>query len=88
MGEIKETFGNTVKIETVEYETVSQLRHAIERLNLVLKASGNDFVVFPKNFPILMSSAAPIVAVNDRITSVGSVPSQEQMFAHIEAALS
>lgn len=86
--EIRETFGNAVWIETVEYETVSQLRHAIERLNLVLKASGNDFVVSPGNFSILVSSAAPIIAVNDRIVSTGSVPTKEQMLAHIEAALS
>ncbi|MEM3587072.1 MAG: hypothetical protein QXO71_07130 [Candidatus Jordarchaeaceae archaeon] len=86
--EIKENFGNTVQIETVEYGTVSQLRHAIDRLNLVLKASGNDFVVSTKNFFIFISSAAPIIAVNNKIISAGSVPTREQMFNRIKAAFS
>lgn len=88
LGEIEGAFGNTVGIETVEYGTASQFRHAIERLNSVLKVSEMDFVASPGNFSILVSSAAPIIAVNDRVVSTGSVPTKEQMFAHIEAALS
>lgn len=87
LGEIKENFGNTVQIETVEYGTMSQLRHAINRLNLVLKASGKDFVVSTNDFYFFIS-AAPIIAVNNKIISAGSVPTREQMFNRIKAAFS
>ena len=84
--EIREAFGDAVRIEVAQYTTLPQLLYAVDRLNSILRASGKDVVVSAGNLGAVLTAVAPIVAVNDKIVAAAAVPTREQLAGFLKSA--
>jgi hypothetical protein len=84
--EIREPFGDAVRVEVAQYTTLPQVLHAVDRLNSILHASGKDVVVSAGNLGAILTAVAPIVAVNDKVVAAGSVPTGEQLAGFLKSA--
>ena len=83
--EIREAFGDAVKIEVAQYRTLPQLLLAVDRLNSILRASGKDVVVSAGDLGAVLTAVAPIIAVNDRIVAAASIPTGEQLASFLKS---
>ncbi len=84
--EIREAFGDAVRIEVAQYTTLPQVLHAVDRLNSILRASGKDVVVSAANLGAILTAVAPIVAENDKMVAAASVPTGEQLAGFLKSA--
>ncbi len=84
--EIREAFGDAVRIEVAQYTTLPQVLYAVDRLNSILRASGKDVVVSAGNLGAILTAVAPIVAVNDKMVAAASVPTGEQLAGFLKSA--
>jgi hypothetical protein len=81
----EERFGDSVCIRIAKYETRAQIDEAIEWLNAALRGSGDNTVLDAQGFSTFIGSSAPILAVNNRLSFVGTIPNENQFLTRIGA---
>ncbi len=85
LDEIQGRFGDRLRVEVAKYRTDAQLRQAMDKLNLALKASDNDYLVSEDNLAVVLTTATPILIINNVIISSGSVPSSDMLSKYLES---
>jgi len=83
----KDRFGDSICVRIAKYDTREQINEAIEWLNATLRGSGDNTVLDDHRFSSFLATSAPILSVNNRLSFVGMIPTENQFLSRISAAL-
>jgi hypothetical protein len=81
--EIAYKLSREVVIETID---TSDTQYAVERLNVLLFHNGEAQVSY-ENYPEYIMHSVPLIAVNNKIVSIGEIPEKEYLLRSIKSVL-
>ena len=87
LNEVKSNLGDSVSIEVIDYEDKTSLERGMDIVNQALASAGADILDSPDRFTMFVNSSAPLILVQDRIASTGTVPPSFQIISRVKATL-
>jgi hypothetical protein len=80
-------FGESICIRWANYDDEEKLNDAKEWLNAALRGSDQKAVLDDQRFSAFIGTSAPILSINNRLSFVGMVPTEQQLISRISATI-
>lgn len=87
LNEVEAAFGDSVRIEMLDYKEPRSIERGMEVLNHALESAGSNPLDSPERFTMFVNSSAPLIVINNRIAFTGIVPPSPQVISRVKAAL-